>query len=129
MRKRSREDLEAENKRLSAENTNLQRGVQALVNKSVVWYATKKEKSGDGKYRFGVAYLKYNALLFITFIREGQKDHTAVYDLEQYIEGPFKLDRAAFTEWYKLAFEEVYKAERMWREYEKVEAEKGQVPA
>ncbi len=129
MRKQSREDLEAEKTRLTQENTVLTQGLQAAVDGRIVWYATRKEKDSDGKYKFGLAFLTYKTLLFITFLKNGQRPHTAVYDLDEYVNGPFKLDRDGFTHWYKLAHEEVYKGERLAREHEKMEKEKGAVPA
>lgn len=120
MRKPSREQLEEENKRLSSENTLLMQAMQFAVAGKIHWYATKKEKDG-GRYKFGLAYAKYRAFLFITFICGGQQDHTAVYDLDEYVSGPFKLDRDGFTHWYKFAHEEIYKAERLVREHEELE--------
>lgn len=120
MRKQSREHLEEENKRLSAENTLMMQAMQYAVAGKIHWYATKKEKD-MGRYKFGLAYAKHRTFLFITFICDGQQDHTAVYDLDEYVSGPFKLDRDAFTRWYKFACEEIYKAERLAREHEELE--------
>lgn len=129
MRKPSREQLEADSKRLSAENTLMMQAMQFAVAGKIHWYAAKKDKEGEGRYKFGLAYAKYRTFLFLTFIKAGQQDHTAVYDLDEYLSGPFRLDRDAFTHWYKFACEEIYKAERLAREHEELEKAKGVVPA
>lgn len=127
MRKPSREQLEAENRRLSNENLIMILGLQAALAGKIHWHGRKKEKEDGGQYKFGVAHLKHRALLFITYVKAGQNDHTAVYDLDEYVSGPFRLDREAFTHWYKFAHEEIYKAERLAREHEELEKQKGAV--
>lgn|SRR3990167_4680890 len=117
MRKPSRDQAIEDKNRLSAENTILMQGLQAAVDGRITWYANHKEKDGGGRYKFGLACLSFRALLFVTFIQDGQNPHTAVYDLEEYVNGPFRLDREGFTCWYKFAYEDIGKAQRFYNEH------------